>query len=112
LPDDFVGSSSPSDIHVHPSGRYVYVANRRHDTIVSYAVDPQDGRLTLLGFTPTGGENPRNFAITPDGALLLLAAMGSDRIVVLAIDAATGALRPNGVVTEIAAPACLALLAP
>jgi 6-phosphogluconolactonase len=110
LPDDFVGSSSPSDIHVHPSGRFVYVANRRHDTIVSYAVDPENGRLTLLGFTPTAGENVRNFLIAPDGALLLLAAMGSERIVAFAIDQATGALRPNGAVTEVAAPACLALL--
>lgn len=112
LPADFRGSSSPADIHVHPSGRFLYASNRRHDSIVAYAIDPADGRLRLIGFTPAGGENPRSFVITPDGGLLLLANLGSSAVLAFAIDARTGRLTPNGMRTEVPSPSCVALFAP
>lgn len=112
LPADFSGSSSPADIHVHPNGRFLYATNRRHDSIVSYAIDQADGRLTLLGFTPACGQNPRTFVFTPDGALLLLNNVGSNAVVAFSIDPSTGSLTPNGTITEIPAPACSAIFAP
>ena len=39
LPDDFEGNSACADIHVHPSGRFVYGSNRGHDSIAIFAVD-------------------------------------------------------------------------
>ncbi len=70
VPDDAsAADNSPSDVHVHPAGR-VYVSNRGHQSVASFAVD-DDGTLSPLGHTPTGGANPRDFALDPAGRFLL-----------------------------------------
>ncbi|WP_436924208.1 lactonase family protein [Halosimplex amylolyticum] len=69
-PDDVSpADNSPSDVHVHPVGR-VYVSNRGHRSIAGFAVG-DDGTLSPLGHTPTGGANPRDFALDPSGRFLL-----------------------------------------
>src|SRR5690606_28856878 len=55
LPADFSGKSTGADIHVHPSGRFLYSSNRGHDSIAIFGVDESSGTLTPLGHTPTGG---------------------------------------------------------
>jgi 6-phosphogluconolactonase len=110
LPEDFREFSITADIHVHPSGRFLYASNRGHDSLVSYAIDEASGRLKLIGFTPTGGQHPRNFAFTPDARLLLVANLNTDTIVALAIDEASGQLRANGTVNAVPAPSCITFL--
>ena len=39
---------SASEIRVHPSGKYVYAANRGHDTITAMRVEPDSGKLTVI----------------------------------------------------------------
>ena len=39
------------------------------------------GALTLVGFTPTYGEHPRNFGIHPSGRWLVVANQNTDNIV-------------------------------
>jgi len=107
LPADFADPSSCADIHVLPSGAFVYGSNRGHDSIVIYRIDPDGGTLTYVGHEPTQGRNPRNFAITPGGGFLLAANQDSDTIVTFAIDAETGTLRPTGAVAEAPMPVCL-----
>jgi 6-phosphogluconolactonase len=107
LPDGFTGNSSAADIHVHPSGQFVYASNRGHDSIVIYAVDQQSGRLTLVGHQPTEGKTPRNFGIDPSGAYLLAANQASDSIVAFKIDKASGKLTPTGATAHLAAPVCV-----
>ncbi len=94
LPEGFTGASTTADIHVHPTGRFVYGSNRGHDSIVGYTVDDSDGSLHAPRFTPTGGRTPRSFAIAPGGGYLLAANQESDSITVFAIDPTTGALEP------------------
>ncbi len=53
------------------NGKFLYGSNRGHDSIVTYAIDQATGKLTLVNFTPTGGKNPRNFAIDPTAHWLL-----------------------------------------
>ena len=96
-----------SDIHLHPSGRFLYASNRGHDSIAVFAVDPTDGRLTAAGFAPSGGRCPRNFVITPTGSLLLCANQNSDTVVAFWISPADGSLHPTGAVSTIPSPACL-----
>ena len=107
LPADFDGSSHCADIHVHPSGRFLYGSNRGHDSIAVYAIDEKSGELTSLGQTSTGGRTPRNFTIDPTGRWLLAANQETDNIVVCAIDEMTGALKPNGHSTGASMPVCL-----
>jgi len=110
LPEGFEGESYCADIHVAPSGRFLYGSNRGHESIVIYAIDDQTGRLTLVGHEPTGGEWPRNFAIDPSGRFLLAANQHTDTIVIFEIDGETGKLAPTGHVTSVPAPACIVIV--
>ncbi|MFZ0215388.1 MAG: lactonase family protein [Candidatus Dormiibacterota bacterium] len=97
----------PADIHVHPTGRFVYVSNRGHDSLAIFGVDDAAGRVTPLGHQPTGGQWPRNFAIDPSGHLLLAANERSNTIVPFWIDGADGSLRQAAGPLEIGSPVCL-----
>ena len=69
--------ASPCDIHITPSGKFLYVSNRGYDSIASFSVDGSTGRLAATGWAPTG-PGPRTFALDPDGRFLVAAALGSD----------------------------------
>ena len=51
----------------------MYGSNRGHESIVIFAVNQADGKLTLVGHEDIDGSIPRSFAITPDGNYLLVA---------------------------------------
>lgn len=102
--------NTTADIHVHPSGRFVYGSNRGHDSIAIFSVDEETGRLTEAGHQSTEGWTPRNFAIDPSGEFLLAANQDSDTIVSFRIDGESGALEPTGGVTEIPMPVCIKFL--
>ena len=107
LPAGWEGNSSTADIHVSPSGRFLYGSNRGHDSIAIFAVDAQRGTLTVVGYESTRGRTPRNFAIDPTGTFLLAANQGTNNIVVFAIDRESGALEPTGVEANVPMPVCL-----
>jgi 6-phosphogluconolactonase len=98
---------STAEVAVAPSGRYVYVSNRGHDSIATFGIDSPTGRLSPMGTVSTGGRTPRNFAIDPTGRLLYAANQDSDTIVHFSIDSSTGRLEPNGDVTQVGAPVCI-----
>jgi len=106
LPADFVGTSYCADIHIHPSGRFLYGSNRGHDSLAIFALDPATGLLEARGYVPTGGEHPRNFAISADGEWLLVGNMNSDNIVVFRIGE-DGGLEQVGEPFGLPAPVCL-----
>src|SRR5205807_1378494 len=72
LPPGFAGTDFTSEIRVSPDGRFVYGANRTHDTIAVFAISGS-GFLTRLGETPTLGDYPRTFTIDPTGNFMLAA---------------------------------------
>ena len=107
LPDDFDDTSHCADVHVSPSGKFVYGSNRGHDSIAIFAVDEHTGRLTPVGHESTQGEIPRNFAIDPTGTFLLAANQATSTIVTFRIDSETGDLDPAGHVANVPTPVCL-----
>jgi len=107
LPDDFNGRSYSADIHVTPSGSYLYASNRGHDSLAIFAIDQDTGRLTALGHASTLGHTPRNFAIDPAGAYLLAANQDSDTVVTFRIDPRTGQLTLVGPVATVPSPVCV-----
>jgi 6-phosphogluconolactonase len=111
LPKDFHGENTASEVAVHPTGKFVYGANRGHDSLAIFSVDPVSGKLTAEGHESTQGKTPRNFAIDPTGAFLLAANQDSDSVVIFRIDAATGRLRPTGQKLQIHQPVCIRYLA-
>lgn len=75
-------------VHVHPSGRVVYVANRASSTtdfggkrvfsggennIAVYAIDPRTGEPRLIQHADTRGFHARTFHIDPTGRMLVAA---------------------------------------
>jgi 6-phosphogluconolactonase len=107
LPEDFAGKNTCADLHVAPSGRFVYGSNRGHDSIVIFAINAQTGELSYVGHESTRGQTPRNFAIDPTGTFLLAANQRSDTIVSFRINQETGKLTPTGQVTRVPTPVCI-----
>jgi 6-phosphogluconolactonase len=107
LPPDFTSENNCADVHVSPSGKFLYGSNRGHDSIVIYAIDESRGTLILVGHESTRGRTPRNFAIDPTGTYLLAANQDTDNIVTFKIDAQTGKLMETGHVAEIPMPVCV-----
>ncbi len=107
LPSDFAGENTGAEVRVTASGRFVYGSNRGHDSLAGFAVDEATGRLTPIGFTPTGGTTPRNFTIDDADQLVLAANQDSDTLVAFHLDARTGHLIPTGQVTPSPTPTCV-----
>ncbi len=110
LPSDFSGSNTTADIHIHPSGRFLYGSNRGHDSIAVFEVEANTGRLAAMGHESTRGQTPRNFAIDPSGRFLLAANQDSDSIVTFSIDPDSGRLGSTCHAAEIPMPVCVRFL--
>lgn len=110
LPENYKGRNHCADVHVSPSGKFIYGSNRGHDSIVIFAINERTGRLTYVGHEPTQGKTPRNFAIDPTGTFLLVANQDSDTIVTFRIDRLTGKLSPTGNVISAPTPVCLKMI--
>ncbi len=93
LPDGFTARNTCSQIHLTPSGQYLYVANRGHNSIAGFAVDAASGRLTAVGHVPTEAV-PSAFALDPAGRYVFAAGTASGRLASYRIAADTGALTP------------------
>lgn len=107
LPAGSAVENYPADIHVHPSGRFLYGSNRGFNSIVAYAIDEDSGRLAFVAQQTEGIKNPRNFAIDPTGKFLLVANQDADTVVVFRIDPARGSLSPTGQTVKVPKPVCL-----
>ena len=92
LPADFKEKNTTAEVKVHPSGKFVWVSNRGHDSLAGFAID-KEGRLSSLGQTATE-KTPRSFTIEPEGAYLLAAGEGSGKLAVYGVDLKTGDLGP------------------
>lgn len=109
LPEDFIGENITSTLRLHPSGNFLYAANRGHNSLAIYAVDQGAGTLTLVGYQPSGGVWPRDFNIDPSGKYLLVGHQDSDNIVTFRIDQETGALNTVAE-TAVPTPVCILFL--
>lgn len=108
LPPDFKGRNDAAEIASYPGGTWLFASNRGHDSIAVF--DVRDEPLRLVADVPTGGKEPRHFAIDPSGNFLLAEDQLSDKIVTFRIDQKTGALTPTGDSVEVPSPVCLAFL--
>ncbi len=96
LPAGFTGTNTAAEVWVHPSGAWVFGSNRGDDSIVVFAIDPSTGKMTLAGFTPSGGTTPRDFTLDPTGAFLYAANEDSNNVVSFQFEAEAGTLAPFG----------------
>jgi 6-phosphogluconolactonase (cycloisomerase 2 family) len=109
LPEGFAGSSFASEVLVSPDGRFLYAANRLHDTIAAFAIDAA-GKLKQVGETSTRGDYPGQCRIDPTGDFLYACNRRSDNITSFKIDRGTGLLTFTGQYTPVGSPASLTFL--
>jgi 6-phosphogluconolactonase len=110
LPNEYKGYNSCADIHISPDGKFLYGSNRGHNSIVIFSINPQTGRLSLIGHQSTLGDFPRNFVIDPSGKYLLVANQKSDQIKVFERNKKSGKLKYVNQDVKISRPVCLKFL--
>jgi 6-phosphogluconolactonase (cycloisomerase 2 family) len=109
LPKGFAGTNFTSEIAVAPDARFVYAANRLHDSIAWFSIG-ETGALTLLGEQWTRGDYPRSFGFDPGGGFLFSCNQRSDAIAAFRRDKNTGALSFTGQYTPVGTPAIIIFL--
>ncbi len=113
LPEAFDGYNKSADIHVHPSGRWLYVSNRGDlDSIAIFSIDQATGRLTLAGHQQEGIRWPRHFAFDPTGRYLLVANRRANEVRVFTLDPETGRLTPTDHHADVPEPTNVTFMAP
>ncbi|PYR43470.1 MAG: 6-phosphogluconolactonase [Acidobacteria bacterium] len=110
LPAHFDGANSGAEIDVHPSGKWLYVSNRGHNSVVLFDIDATSGTLTYVEEQGTGGFTPRHFGIDPSAAYLAVGNQNSNTILVARIDGARGRLKPSGILAYAPSPVCMVFL--
>lgn len=109
LPEPTPGNST-AEVRIHPSGKFVYVSNRGHNSIAAFSWDGD--KLTPIGhITSENVKIPRNFNIDPSGKWMLVASQDGDNIAVFAIDEKTGLAKPTGDKVDVPRPVCVKFLA-
>ena len=107
IPEDYHGATRGCDIVIDRAGRFAYAANRDYDCLVSFSVDPKDGRLTMLGRGECGGNIPRHLTLDPTERWLLVANQDTDNLSIFSRDPRSGALGQNPKNVPLAKPQCL-----
>jgi 6-phosphogluconolactonase len=107
LPAGFAARNTCSQIHLTPSGSFLYVGNRGHNSIAGFAVDPATGLLTPAGHIETEAV-PSAFCVDPGGNFVFAAGTVTGRLASYRIDGVTGALTPLGTQPVGRRPAALA----
>jgi 6-phosphogluconolactonase len=87
-----VDLNTASEIRIHPNGKFVYAANRGHDSISVFEVNPENGKLSFVENEAVRGSWPRNFNIDPTGHWMLVGGQHSNTISLFRIDQASGGL--------------------
>ena len=109
LPPRFAGTNFTSEIMVSPDGRFLYAANRLHDTIAVFSID-ESGGLTRVGESSTFGDYPRSFSIDPTGNFFYVCNQRSDVVTCFRINGTTGLLTFTGQYTPVGSPAGIIFL--
>ena len=91
LPADYSGHISVSQIQMHPAGTHLYVGNRGHNTIASFAIDAATGLLTATDWTDVDPV-PRAFSLDPTGNFLYVTGLDTGNIIGFRVDQQSGAL--------------------
>jgi 6-phosphogluconolactonase len=93
LPDGYAARNTCSQIHLTASGKFLYVANRGHNSIAGFAVNAATGHLALIGHVATEAV-PSAFSLDPTGSFVFAAGTASGRLASYRISGETGALMP------------------
>lgn len=110
-PQPAPGSCTPYSVAMHPSGKFLYVANEgglAPTSVSMYSIDTTTGNLTLIGLIATGGRAV-SIAVDPSGAFAYVInenyAGLTPSVAMFTINATTGALTLVGTIVGDTTPA-------
>ncbi len=109
LPPGFAGSNFCSEIMVSSDGRFVYAANRLHDSIACFSVG-ENGAPTFVAEEWTRGDYPRSFNFDPTGNFLYSCNQRADHIATFRVDRKFGQLTFTGQFTPVGNPSMIVFL--
>jgi 6-phosphogluconolactonase len=109
LPPKFAGSNLSSEIIITADGRYLYVSNRLHSSIATFAV-ANDGQLRMISDVWVHGDSPRCLTIDPGGEYLYSCNQKGDSITSFRISPPTGGLQFTGRFEPVGSPAVMVML--
>jgi 6-phosphogluconolactonase len=109
LPKGFRGTDFTSEVMISADGKFLYAANRLHDSIAWFSIS-QSGTLTFTGEEWTRGDYPRSFNIDPSGNFLYSCNQRADAIAAFRVNRQTGALRFTGQYTDVGTPGIIIFL--
>jgi 6-phosphogluconolactonase len=101
-----VKGNSTAECILHPTGKFVYVSNRGHNSIAVFKVGP-DRKLTAAGHITGDIRIPRNFNVDPSGRWMLIASQDGDKVGVWEIDPNAGTGKETGTAVKVGRPVCV-----
>ena len=109
LPKGFAGTNFTSEVMISSDGKFLYAANRGHDSIAWFSISPA-GTLRYEGEEWTRGDFPRSFNIDPTGNFLYACNQRSDAVTTFRINRETGNLTFADQYTPVGTPAIIIFL--
>ncbi len=81
LPGDFAepDKNACAALQISPNGRFLYAANRGHESVACFVINEKTGRVTSLGQTKTG-RTPRSISVDPQGRFLYAAGQNDNTL--------------------------------
>merc|ERR1719317_1380476 len=101
--ESFKGKNTCGRICVSPDGNFVVVSNRGHNSLTTYRIADDKGRLEHCCTVHSGGRTPRHFKFHPNGNFVFSANQDSDNVTVFSFDRANGILNAVST-TEVKSP--------
>jgi len=109
IPEDFRENSQGSAIQVTSDGRFVYAANRGHNSIAVFRVE-ETGTLAFVQHVPTEGDWPRDFTLDPTETFLIAANQNSGNLVLYLRNPSSGRLTLLQADIAVPDPVCVKFL--
>jgi 6-phosphogluconolactonase (cycloisomerase 2 family) len=109
LPAGFKGTDYTSEIMLSANGKFLYAANRLHDSIAVFAIGA-NGDLTFASEEWTRGDYPRSFNFDPSGRFLYSCNQRADAIAVFRVDPNSGRLAFTGQYVAVGTPSSIVFL--
>jgi len=81
-------ASAPSYLAIHPLGDALYAINEQSgegSEIIAFAIDPENGALSMINSVPSGGEGSPHLAVHPSGQWVAVAHYGSGHTSILPV---------------------------
>lgn len=106
LPEDFTSNGWGSAIEIDKKGNFLYLSNRKHDSITVFKLNQENGKMSYLQNIKTRGEQPRFITLNPTGTQLIVANELTDNICCFYIKE-NGTLEYNGIEIKVESPVCV-----